>query len=396
MKKVIIYVGEIELPDKNAAAQRVLANCKIINESNSKDVVIIGLNSSISDSTDFSIIDTFFTLDEFGVYEYPYPKTSLQWFRFIMKIDHIINVVNHIGVDNIYAVIAYNYPAIALERLRKYCTKNNIAIISDVTEWYGKSKRRFPSNIVKDLDTFLRMRYSNKRCINVICASKYLESYYSKFNCNTLNIPSLVDDTNPKFHVYNESYNSGIKTYSYVGTPGKSKEKDKLDWIINSFHKLSNYKYRLILAGITENLLFEYYPELKDKVFELDGKIEFKGKVNHQTAIKIVANSDFSIFAREVNRVTSAGFPTKLAEAYACKTPVITTPSSNIKDYIENNKTGFVSESCDESSFYDVILESLLLNEQDISLIKEHLLNNNPLRISNFYNVCKQFFSDLF
>lgn len=397
MNQYILYIGEMELPDKNASSHRVLANSKIISEVTLCDVIIIGLNSSLEDRPGFKITDSCYHLGKFTIYEYPYPKTPMQWFKYITRIDYIKTIVNHIGINKICAIVAYNYPAIALEQLRQFCKRNNIIIISDATEWYGKSKRTFPSNMIKDFDTFLRMRHINKRCYNVICASNYLVDYYKSKGCNTLNIPSLVDNTDRKYAVEKRQFDREFKIYSYVGSPGKSREKDRLDWIINSFYKLKHegYKFKVIFAGVDQESLLRYYPELGRGVKELNDCLEFKGRVVHSAAIEIISNSDFSLFAREINRVTLAGFPTKLAESYACHTPVITTPSSNVREYIINEKTGFVSKTCDEISFYEAVLQSIVLDNEHVKYMKEYIQNNNPMNVNNFYTKSKSYFQKL-
>jgi glycosyltransferase involved in cell wall biosynthesis len=395
--KYILYIGEMEFPDKNAAAQRVLANCKIIEESTKREIVIVGLNSSIKETPDYNIAETVYSIEGFKVYEYPYPKTSKQWLKYITQIDYVKYIVNILGVDQVDAIVAYNYPAIALERLRLFCKKNNMKIISDTTEWYGKSQRNFPGNIVKDLDTFLRMRVINKKCKNVICASEYLENYYTKHNCNVLNIPSLVNDFSSKFPqepIYNKK---NFKLYCYVGSPGRSKEKDRLDWIVTSFYKLKDlqYDFKLIFAGVDQKSFLEIYPELKEIVNQLKDRIEFKGRVPHQEALNIIATSDFSLFARVENRVTSAGFPTKLAESYGCNTPIITTPSSNVKNYIINGKTGFVSTTCHEESFYNAILESAKLDNESIKDMKSLIKDKNPMSLPNYYDKFFEYFRSI-
>lgn len=399
MKKTMLYVGEMEFPDKNAAAQRVLANCQIIKAAISCDVVVVGLNSSLKRHPDFDIRDRSYLLGDITVYEYPYPKSAIDWLKYITQIQYIQTLVNHIGRDRISAIVAYNYPALALERLRVYCNENNIAIISDASEWYGKSKRSFPSNLVKDFDTFLRMRFINKKCGNLICASRYLENYYSKYNCNILNIPSLVVDTDAKFKAPSTTGQGQGRVYAYVGSPGKSKEKDRLDWIVGAFYQLkqSGFKsFKLIFVGVTLDSLLKCYPELRDRVHALREYIEFKGRVEHSVALETILKSDFTVFAREVNRVTTAGFPTKLAESFACSTPVITTPSSNVGDYLVNGKTGFVSTECSEKGFYDAVLESTFAEEEELLDMKEYLLHYNPMRTANFVDRCRHFLNTLY
>lgn len=394
MKNVVLYVGEMEFPDKNAAAQRVLANAKIIKSVTDNDVIVVGLNKEKTKD----VLDESYRINGILVFEHRYPYTYLEWFNYITDIKYIEKIINHVGEKQLSVIIAYNYPAIALEKLRLYCDTKNIKFISDVSEWYGKSKRNFPSSIIKDFDTFLRMRIVNKRCNNLICASKYLENYYNKI-CNVINIPSLVEDSNLKFQnsiqVFSERAN--CRMYSYVGSPGKSKEKDRLDWMIDAFFKLKQegYYFKLVFVGITKDSLLEHYQNLKDKVEILKNYIEFRGRVSHIEAIKVIIDSDFTLFAREVNRVTLAGFPTKLAETYACKTPVVTTPSSNIYDYIINGKTGYVSDYCDEYSFFEAIKTSITADQSKVIFMKQYLSKYNPLAIINFMDKTEQFFSNL-
>ncbi len=108
-------------------------------------------------------------------------------------------------------------------------------------------------------------------------------------------------------------------------------------------------------------------------------------------AIELSINSDFTIFCRQRNRVTSAGFPTKLAESFACFTPVVTTPSSDIQDYMVNGKSGFVSDECTSESFKVAIENSLGQGKHDVLEMQKWLRDHNPLSIINFIEKMVQF-----
>lgn len=392
MKKYIIYVGEMELPNKNAAAHRVIANCEIIKNSTNHDVVIVGLNRTLINN---NIHENNNLVPNFRAFEYKYPSSISEWFRYITSIEYLKEIINKVGINDVEAIIAYNYPAISLYKLRSFCIKHNIKIISDVSEWYGKSKRTFPSNIVKDFDTFLRMRIVNVRCKNLICASKYLEDYYKRNGANVVGIPSLVkkakitSEINLKRNHKNEFY----KTFSFVGSPGKSKEKERIDWIVNFFHSVRDREqFKLILVGVTKESLIQVYPYVKKKIEDLSEQLVFKGRISHHEALKIISESDFTVFARMSNRVTNAGFPTKLAESFSCGTPVITTPSSNVNDYIEDGKSGFVSLECSYNSFKEVMSKAFDLKSSDIDKMKEFINKNNPLSLDKFYDNWRFFY----
>lgn len=386
---VILYIGEMELPDKNAAAQRVLANSTIIKEATNHEVILIGLRKGLLTR---NIRKTNRRVNGFRTFEYPYPASALQWIQYITGIRYVKQVIYHIGVHRVEAVIAYNYPAIALERLRVFCKRKNIRLISDTSEWYGKSRRAFPSNLIKDFDTFLRMKVVNKKCGNLICASKYLEDYYKTRKCQVVNIPSLVVNKSKEIN-YGSDSSSEYKIFSFVGSPGRSREKERLDWIINFFHSVKERDdFRLLLVGVTKESFLGVYPEFERRVEELHNKIIFKGVVSHEEALNIISQSHFTVFARTTNRVTNAGFPTKLAESYACAVPVIATPSSNISDFIVNGKTGFVSKTCRYQSFHKAMSHAFHCSFEKILDMKLYLAHNNPLNIACFYEEWKKFY----
>ena len=49
-KEYILYIGGFELPDKNAAAHRVLSNAKALRDSG-KNVILVGINKDLPKGT---------------------------------------------------------------------------------------------------------------------------------------------------------------------------------------------------------------------------------------------------------------------------------------------------------------------------------------------------------
>ena len=47
------------------------------------------------------------------------------------------------------AVIAYNFPAVALKKILNFCTKNHIKCYSDVTEWFTNMNKNPLFKLVK-------------------------------------------------------------------------------------------------------------------------------------------------------------------------------------------------------------------------------------------------------
>lgn len=323
-KGTILYIGGFELPDKNAAAHRVLSNAKLFRllEYNT---VLIGVDKSRTEN--IGVLNTKKVIAGFVTYSIKYPTNMKQWIEYISKIDDYIEIMQ--SLSNLKIIVCYNFPAIALERIRKYCRKNGLKCIADVTEWYTGLGRSIPVKIVKGIDTFLRMRIIHKKIDGLIVISRYLENYYNKCK-DVVYIPPLVDLNEKKWENKREK-SSDILYLVYAGNPGK---KDRIDFLIEALSQVQR-KYQLDIIGIEKN---EYVSLYNCEMPHLDQNhiINFHGRLSHLEALKIVKHANYSCFFRISDRVTMAGFPTKFSEAISCGTPVITNRSSNIEDYLIN------------------------------------------------------------
>ncbi|MEQ6389255.1 glycosyltransferase [Bacillaceae bacterium S4-13-58] len=378
MKKTILYIGGMEFPDKNAAAQRVIANCKIFEDLGYR-VILAGMNKLIPYDFDHLPIKEK-SVHNFNLYSRPYPKNTKQWIQYMIDINWIKKIIKSNSEENIVAIVAYNYPSVALLKLQRYAEKNKIKLIADCTEWYGNK------NISKSIDTFFRMRYVQKKVRNVICISDYLEEYYSSNNCITVNVPSLVDKMDIKWEKETAFKSSNPMVFSYVGSPGITKEKDRLDFIIKAFYELkkSGYNFLFKIVGISKEEFLNMFPTYQAILLALNKHVIFLGRMSHLDSLSIVKKSDFTVFARMENRVTMAGFPTKLAESFSCGTPVVTNPTSNISKFIYTGKNGYLAKDCSLNSLKEAIEHAL--NTDSVTLEKMHIYCSdlNPLDYRNF------------
>lgn len=115
------------------------------------------------------------------------------------------------------AIICYNYPAVALWRLKNQCQSINVKFIADVTEWFGPSNKRFPLNIVKDIDTKLRMEYIHRRLEYLICISRYLYDYYKERVDHCILLPGTIDKNDVKWAVADQYIPNDVITLGYAG-----------------------------------------------------------------------------------------------------------------------------------------------------------------------------------
>lgn len=335
----MLYIGGFELPDKNAAAQRVIGVAKSIRDLG-YDVVF--LNSlKVSDNSEC------IKKEYFGFETYEYKRESQK--------DYLItgaNCLKMIGQIKPSAVIAYNYPGFALERIRKYCKSEGIKCIADATEWYRVESGNPLYRIIKTADTSYRMKTVQPRLDGIIAISDFLYDYY-KDKVDTVKIPPTVDIGDEKWKE-NTDPDSNHIVFTYAGSP--SLQKERLDLVVSAIEEMECSKEILLnIVGITEQqfrIIYGYNSKLSDRV-------RFLGRVDHKKAIDVVKSSDWSVIIRDNNFVVNAGFPTKLVESISCGVPVIINRFSNIDEYIDDTNGILVNDISEiKNAFQNAVTKS--------------------------------------
>lgn len=307
--KRILYIGGFELPDKNAAAQRVIGIAKAINELG-YEVYFLNYTNSVRTPS---------WKKYFGFKCYEIQKRGL-----VKQITDISDAIKIIKERQIDCVIMYNYPAIAMSRLLKWCQKSSVKCYADVTEWYVMEGRSLYA-LIKTWDSETRMKKLHFKTDGVIAISEFLYQYY-KDKVPTVKIPPIVD-------IQDEKWLGGIKknrescTFIYAGSP--SAQKECLDKIVEAVEN-TNHASLLQIIGITK----EQYESMYQVKYR-GKKTEFLGRIEHTRVIELVKKANWSVIIRENNRAVKAGFPTKLVESISCGTPVIANRFSNIEDYLD-------------------------------------------------------------
>lgn len=349
MSKSILYLGGFELPDKNAAAQRVMANAKLLREMGF-EVSFIGISKDIENAPH--------VVDGFASTPVPYPSNTIEWmhqiFTFVRKTEIRKRKPDY--------VVLYNFPAFASLRILKVCHKYAIKVVHDLTEW--ESARGWsPSNIMRKIDINLRMRYCMKKMDGVIAISRYLYDYY-KDDTNVVLVPPTVDLKNPNFCRKRELEASDeITRLVYAGSTGLAATKDRLDYIIKEVNHLPNI--RLDIVGQTK----EQFRSVFGIIGDIADNIVFHGRVSYTEAVRFVCEADFQMLIRENTLKNTAGFPTKFVESMSCCTPLIATLTSNIGDYLHDGVNGFIVS--DEHPLGEVLKKAASLSSAEKIKMKE-------------------------
>ena len=319
MPKRILYIGGFELPDKNAAAQRVVGIAKGFRALGHEVVFLNSLKKYEGDTPRET--------EYFGFKCYEYQREGTK--DYLLTANTALSMIEKVKPD---AIVAYNYPAVALERIRKYCKRNNLKCYADATEWYQAVGENVIYRVIKNLDTAFRMRIVQKRLDGVIAISRFLYDYY-KDSVKTVLIPPTVDLDDEKWNI-DAPKQEGIVSFVYAGVPIALKE--KLDTIVSAIEKVSQeQKVVLNVVGVTEQQFVEMY----GWTGKVPDAVKFWGRVEHKRVIELVKQSSWAIILRDNNKVVKAGFPTKLVEAISCGTPVIINEFSNVFEFLDDHNS---------------------------------------------------------
>ncbi len=355
----VIYYGPFQLPDKNAAAHRVINNAKLLRILG-YETVFLGCNGEAT----YQIEETKFETSGFDCYAIKC-NSSLEKIREFSKIDYIKQIHNKYA--DVVAIIAYDLYAPALYKVKKYCQKNRIAIIADTDEWFGANGNSLIEKVIRVVDSEWRMRLLQPHVDGVIAISEFLSAYYKK-KVTTVRIPPLVDKDDLKWTKDSNEVTPYL-TITYSGSPGKNK--DRIDLIVKHLAIIKlDYKLVLNIVGITKQQFIENYPDMEKYLSNSKTEITFWGRLSHLDSINIVKKSDFFVFLRNQNKVSKAGFPTKFVESISLGVPILTNKTSNIDDFFEDGKTGYWIDVNDNQCFYNVL-------NKDIDYLKSMKTNIN-------------------
>jgi len=390
VKNIVLYIGSIFLPDKSAGAQRSLSLSKSLRDIGMR-VVIVGMDAELPAGT--PILKTKGECEGFETYAVLQPKSKKQWAHHTVSIAEYIKIVDYYGLENVHSIVTMEYEAVALWKLSRYCRKTGIHLIADAEEWYEHSHLPFPMNAAKNLDTNLRMYIVYpKKIHNMICISRFFEQKYADRVENRVYIPGTIDIAQAKWKDLPAYRPNEVFTIGYAGHPGLQFEKERLDWLVQAVSELNRegHPCRLKIAGVDRTFM-----DSRMDVAENDANvIEYLGKIPHRQCLEMIASCDFSAIVREDKRVTKAGFPTKFSESFGCGTPVLTTASSNVREYI-TDETGVLCDGFSEPAVKAALLRAMQTAPDTLTEMHTSLRENPPLVYQRFTDSLKVFFNRL-
>lgn len=346
-KGTILYIGNFELPDKNAAAHRVMNNGKIFRELGWRAVYLGTVRGERFDGVRVSSYDG-------NIYEEAYPTGTKAWIKHIFDTAHIKAVAEK--YDDLRMIIAYNVPFATYKAVKKAFRHTDVHVAYDCTEWNSYAEGSLPKRLYKKRDERLIRTKLHKICEDIIVISTAMEKQYQ--GCNLLRLPPLVDIDEPIW-CQERAEHCGVFEFCFAGTINN---KERLDAVVQAFCMIDNPYLRLRIVGLSKEDYAAAFPEQK-ALIDGDGRLLFMGYVTHEESVGYVLSCDCYIFIREKTTRNEAGFPTKFAEAYTCGVAIISTDVSDIKQYADDHHVLIIDNSSCEA-VHDAMLQMMQSNKK--------------------------------
>lgn len=399
-RDIVIYVGAFEFPAGNAAAQRALANALMLRDLGYR-VVLMGLSRHMSPGQPPRLAGHEDV--PFDVWETAFPGGMLDWFKRITNIDQVRQVASHYPSEQIAALIAYDYPAIAQARLIQFCRALGAKAIAEVTEWYSVSRLVSPAALLRNIDRPLRMRIVNPRMDGLIVASRYLANFYRTKCSQVVVMPTLMSEPSPP--AGRASPDGATKRLFFAASgwdPAVVREtkegpKDRLDKVVEVLDAalILDADFRLDAYGVDRAAYLKIMPDHGPLLERLGDRIVFHGRQPRDVVRTTLRDADFSIFMRKDSIVSRAGFPTKLAESIHFGTPVITNDVGDAALYQRPGQTGFFIPYGDSLAGAHQLVPILSMSHAEISDAKAACLSSRLFFYESHSERMKAFISAL-
>lgn len=376
MKGTIVYIGS-DVPDKAPAGVRVFANALAMMRYG-YEVKIISVDKQVE------VIHTYH--DGIETWHLSRPQSTFDWVNNLFRIDRFTSIIENI--EDVKLIIAYEFPAMAFSRLKNYCSKRNIRVISECAEWqkWENLGHLNPlARMVRVVDVNSAMYCAYKKSDGLIVTSRYFDDFF-KGCVPTLVLPTLQCR---KIQLPVEIVQNKVRKFIYAGQLGY--RKDMLTDIIHVFAELNHFDYEFNILGLTLDEYIERFPEETGVISSINQsveKIKFWGKVSHEEVLKEVSKSDFSVIIRESIRRNNVGFPTKFGESITCGTPVIVSDFSDVVRYTKEYGVGIVT---DINHIQGGIERALLMDDEELLRMHENCRSCNAFYYEGNVDVIGKF-----
>jgi glycosyltransferase involved in cell wall biosynthesis len=358
----IAYVVPFAFPEGGAGARRVLGNAQSLVAAGYRVTIISAqIDRSGSDARPFA---PGISLASTGERDAEHLPRALKRARYILMGSRTRDWIARAPTPPA-AIILYSGYSPYLLQLTGMARRKNIPLIFDAVEWYTADS---PWGFVKSpylWNIELAMRLLIPRLDGVIAISSYLAQYLRKRGLSVAQVPPTLDVAALQPSLERLSPDGRLRL-AYCG----SASNDLLDTVIAALLQLdpAGERFLLDIAGPTPDEV-SALPSLCDRNAMPPG-LTLHGRVTHEESVAITRAADFSIFLRQINRVSSAGFPTKFGESLSLGTPVITNLTSDLAEHLQDGINGLVCASPDPGDLSTVLERAMAMDPPRLSAMR--------------------------
>jgi glycosyltransferase involved in cell wall biosynthesis len=351
----VIYVTPVPIPHGGAAARRILGVAKSLQLGGFDVRIGSGGMGETTEPMDVEGIPTSL-LSERSADHLP---RALRQFAYLSIGRRTVEWLDSIQPRPALVILYGGYSPYLL-RLGAWCRRNGVALAFDAVEWYRAPLLQMLA-MPYYWNTEWAMRRLSPRTGNIIAISSWLADYYRSKGCKVVEVPPTLDT---ETLAPGPGGDGERLVLSYAGTPGR---KDLFDEQVEAVLSVDPEGERLVLrvAGVDEARILAS-PALKRRgMTALPKAIETLGVVGGDAARAAVGASDFSLLLREVNRVSVAGFPTKVVESLALGTPVIGTTTGDLPRHLRDGETALVCSDCSAETLTAALRRGLAMSPDE-------------------------------
>lgn len=379
----IVYFGMGFLPDQNAVANREQVIAQL-----SKDIgyqpVLIGINRDLKHGEYKR-----YYINNILCYDIKYPENLKEKFFDIFIFNHTIkNILIDIDLNDIKCFIMQDYQFSNMKKIYNFLKKNQIPFIPDIMDWFVPSKDAgIVKNLIKSIDTYLRMYFFYPKLDNRICISHSFSTFFQKFGINSFVLPCT--SINMKKAELNQKHYKRKKLF-FAGNPGLKFEKEKLDWVIKAMHEIQ-MPLELYIFGIDKEDAIKNNPSINKYI---NNNIHFNGIQPREKCLKVLERSDFSLIIRKKSKLSIYGFSSKICESFSMGIPVLATDVGDNKLYIKDMVNGFIAYPS-YNSVKEMLIKIAKLDDKEMLKLKFNIRNNNDLDYHHYLDEFNKFIQNL-
>ena len=399
--KTVIYIGNFKAGIMDAQTQLIIGNCRILEELGYQPV-LIGNDPTLANPQD--IFPSENQIQGYPCFNISFSKGVRDLVKARRIHSQIQRVLNRYA-DGLHAVICYGSPAFGIELyfLKNWCRRHGVRFLANVVDLSATNHGTPIQKFIKTLDRRIIEGTIIKNADGIIAVSEYIDRFYRKHtSVPTVILPPLKDTREilPPNCPEND-----ITRIVYIGVPfpldGRKMEedayKDRIDLFIDLLCSIRDRvpPFRLDLYGLTREQYLNTVTR-HTALLEAHGDIlHFHGRISHEESLKCFAEADFSVLFRVKNRMTMAGFSSKLVESISCGTPVILTDTSDCLSYLRDGETCFLLDPEDPDASRERLTEVLNLPRQDIWQKKQQCYASRIFDYRNYIEKMDHFLRQL-